>query len=113
MNGQDIYYAVSVKGQFWKIKYQNIFTVIYFPLLCLHRLVITFSHESSPRPREELRPLGAPTTVPPPPRPVNRRTAALFTDMEKFLCQKKKIKKKKWMKQIKLHVIPHHLPLHQ
>lgn len=67
---------------------------IYFPLFCLHRLVITFSHESSPRPREELRPLGAPTTVPPPPRPVNRRTAALFTDMEKFLCQKKKRKKR-------------------
>lgn len=40
---------------------------------------------SSPRPREELRPLGAPATVPPP-LPVRRSTAALFTDMEKFLC---------------------------
>lgn len=58
--------------------------------------IITFSDKSSPRPLEELRPLGAPTTVPPP-RPVNRRTAALFTDMEKFLCQKKKLKRKKKM----------------
>jgi hypothetical protein len=58
---------------------------------CSYSRVI-FAH-SSPRPLEELRPLGAPTTVPPPPpRPVNRRTAALFTDMEKFLCQKIKIK---------------------
>ena len=31
-NVQDIYYAVNVKGQFWKIKYRNIFKVIYlFP----------------------------------------------------------------------------------
>ena len=86
---------------------------IYFPVLFLHHSVITFfPHESSPRPREELRPLGAPTTVPPPPRPVNRRTAALFTDMEKFLCQKKKRKEKKWIKQMKPHVVPHHLPQH-
>ena len=42
-----------------------------------------------PRPREVLRPLGAPATGPPP-RPVNRSTAALFTDMEKFLCTGRK-----------------------
>lgn len=45
------------------------------------------SQSLSPRPLEELRPRGAPTTVPPP-RPINRRTAALFTDIEKFLCRK-------------------------
>lgn len=56
-------------------------------------LPLLASHESSPRPLEELRPLGAPTTVPPPPRPVSRRTAALFTDMEKFLCQKREKEK--------------------
>lgn len=48
--------------------------------------IAAHSTNSSPRPLEELRPRGAPTTVPPP-RPVNRRTAALFTDIEKFLCQ--------------------------
>ena len=38
----------------------------------------------SPLPLEVLRPLGAPT-IGPPPLPVSRRTAELFTDMEKFL----------------------------
>lgn len=42
-----------------------------------------------PLPLEVLRPLGAPTICPPP-RPVRRSTAALFTDMEKFLCKYKK-----------------------
>lgn len=39
-----------------------------------------------PLPLEVLRPLGAPT-IGPPPRPISRSTAALFTDMEKFLCK--------------------------
>lgn len=39
-----------------------------------------------PRPLEVLRPLDAPA-MGPLPRPVSRRTAALFTDMEKFLCR--------------------------
>lgn len=39
-----------------------------------------------PLPLEVLRPLGAPAIGPPPPR---RSTAALFTDMEKFLCRHK------------------------
>lgn len=40
-----------------------------------------------PLPLEVLRPLGAPPAIGPPPRPVSRITAALFTDMEKFLCK--------------------------
>jgi hypothetical protein len=42
-------------------------------------------NRSSPLPLEVLRPRGAPT-IGPPPLPVSRRTAELFTDMEKFLC---------------------------
>lgn len=41
-----------------------------------------------PLPLEVLRPLGAPPAIGPPPRPVSRITAALFTDMEKFLCKR-------------------------
>lgn len=41
-----------------------------------------------PLPLEVLRPLGAPV-IGPPPRPVSLSTAALFTDMEKFLCEYK------------------------
>lgn len=44
--------------------------------------------EFLPLPLEVLRPLGAPA-IGPPPRPVSRSTAALFTDMEKFLCKHK------------------------
>ena len=84
------------KGSFWKSNIKIFLKwFIYFPLLSLHHSVITFfPHESSPRPFEELWPLGTPTVGPPPPRPVSCRTAALFMDMEKFLCQKKKRKKK-------------------
>lgn len=39
-----------------------------------------------PRPLDVLRPLGAPA-IGPPPRTDSRSTAALFTDMEKFLCK--------------------------
>lgn len=42
-----------------------------------------------PLPLEVLRPLGAPT-IGPVPRPVSLSTAALFTDMEKFLCKYKR-----------------------
>lgn len=42
-----------------------------------------------PLPLEVLRPLGAPA-IGPPPLPVSLSTAALFTDMEKFLCEYKK-----------------------
>lgn len=42
-----------------------------------------------PLPLEVLRPLGAPA-IGPPPRPVSRSTAALFTDMEKFLWKHKR-----------------------
>lgn len=45
-------------------------------------------NELLPLPLEVLRPRGAPT-IGPPPRPVSRSTAALFTDMEKFLCKYK------------------------
>lgn len=41
-----------------------------------------------PLPLEVLLPLGAPA-IGPPPRPVSLSTAALFTDMEKFLCKYK------------------------
>lgn len=53
----------------------------------IHSLMILVSF--LPLPLEVLRPLGAPA-IGPPPRPVSRSTAALFTDMEKFLCKYKK-----------------------
>lgn len=51
-----------------------------------------------PLPLEVLRPLGAPT-IGPPPRPVSLSTAALFTDMEKFLCKYKQVEGSKGDKQ--------------
>ena len=47
-----------------------------------------------PLPLDVLRPLDAPA-IGPPPRPVSRSTAALFTDMEKFLCKHKQWEGKK------------------
>ena len=95
-NVQDIYYAVNVKGQFLKIKYQNIFKVIYLfpsPLSPPFRYYFLFAWNLT-TPLWRTLTSRSPTTVPPPPRPVNHRTAALLTDMEKFLCQREKRKKK-------------------
>lgn len=79
---------------------RNIFKVIYLFPFSLHHSVITFfPHESSPRLLvKNFDSLGAPTTVPPPPRPVNRRTAATIYGHGK--PAKKEKKEKKWIKQI-------------
>lgn len=68
----------------WAEKYWNVY---------VQRKKLEPLHPYLPRPLEELRPLGTPTTVPPPtpvPLPMRRSTAVLLTDIEKFLCGQKR-----------------------
>lgn len=110
-NVQDIYYAVSVKGQFWKIKYQNIFTVIYlFPSLLSPPFGYYFFTWK----------LTSPSWRTSTSRSTHHRSSSSSSCQSqdsstiyghgKVSLPKKEKKEKKRMKQIKLHVAPHHLP---
>lgn len=85
----------SYNWLFWIMKFTLLLPVCKFALQSrildkkkkkTWRICEWFQFKFLPLPLEVLRPRGAPT-MGPPPRPVSRSTAALFTDMEKFLCK--------------------------
>ena len=112
-NVQDIYYAVNVKGQFLKIKYQNIFKVIYLfpsPLSPPFRYYFFFTWKLTS-------PFWRTLTSRNPHRCSSSSSSCQLQDSSAIyghgkVSLPKKEKKEKWIKQIKLRVIPHHLPLH-
>ena len=102
------------KGSFWKSNIKIFLKwFISFPLLCLHHSVITFfitRKVTSPSWRtstsKSFHHCSSFSSS------CQSQDSSTIYGYGKVSLPKKENKEKRWIKQIKLHVIPHHLPLH-